>query len=116
MAKIELKGTVIAVMPVQTVGDKGTKKQNFVFQVPGYVDGFGDKKGEDEMWSIDVVGEDRIKKFNLTDDLERRKATIQVYINSNLIPKRAKTPQAPERAEMFIINAVLAEFKLYEGK
>ena len=114
MAKIQLKGKVIAILPVETVGEKNTKKQSLVFQVPAYVDAFGDRRGEDEMWRIDVIGEDRISKFALNDTLEGKKATLDLYINSNLIPKRAATTTAPERAEMFIINAVLAEFNLYE--
>lgn len=114
MAKIQLKGKVIAVLPVETVGEKNTKKQSLVFQVPAYVDAFGDRRGEDEMWRVDVIGEERISKFNLTDTLEGKNATIDLYINSNRIDKRAKTATTPERAEMFIINAVLADFKIYE--
>ena len=28
-----------------------------MFNVPGYVDGFGDKKGKDELWALNVLGD-----------------------------------------------------------
>lgn len=63
------------------VGQPGNtiKVQKIMFIVPGYVDGYGEKKGEDEPWVMDVIGTD-IEKFNLTKDHEGKKVQIMFYM------------------------------------
>lgn len=82
MANLELKGFFENIRPVETVGEKGTRIQNAIFMVPGYVDGFGDKKGTDEFWELQVIGAN-IDKFDLAKNAsDCPKAIVKLYINS----------------------------------
>lgn len=111
MPKITLKGTFISVTPARKVGETGKEIfiQDLIFKVPGYVDSFGDKKGQDEYWQIQIIGEDNVRKHNLSIDLETQKATLNVWINSKYLPGT----QENKKPDMYIINAVLADYQLY---
>lgn len=108
MARIELKGTFISVGPIMKIGEKETPIQNFIFKEPGYTDQFGDKKSDDEIWKIQVMGES-VTKHNLTPVLEGKKATLTVYINSRHIISKD-----PAKDDLYIINAGLSKYELYE--
>lgn len=103
MAKIILKGIVQGITPVETVGQNNTQKQSLILFVPGYVDGFGDKKGIDETWSPDVLG-DKIAKLNLNAQMIGQRAECVVYVSSRAHTKLGKTA--------YFIGASLAEIKL----
>lgn len=108
MAKIELKGTIVNVFPVEEIGDKKTPKQSIVVFVPAYKDEWGDVKGKDEHWQLDILGKDNIEKMGFNKTFEGMKGTFRVWLNSKLV--QSKTPGNPD---MYIINASLAntEFK-----
>lgn len=106
MAKIQLKGIVKHVSSVETVGDKGTKKQSVGLFVPGYVDEFGDKKGRDEEWEIDLFNE-KITNLGLNNNLVDKRAVVTVYVSSNRVQNR-------DGKDIFIINANLGDIKLLE--
>lgn len=106
MAKIQLKGIVKHVSSVETVGDKGTQKQSIGLFVPGYVDEFGDKKGQDEEWEIDLFNE-KITSVGLNNNLIDKKAIVTVYVNSRRVKNR-------DNEDIFIINANLGDIKLLE--
>lgn len=104
--KIELKGFVKEVLPIQTVGANNTKKQTLVFFVPGYTDNFGEKIGRDEFWPLDVMG-DKIDKLNLSDATHaRQKAIATVYVSGNAFDKSDGTGKG------YAINANLGEIKI----
>ncbi|MCX2473543.1 hypothetical protein OQZ33_04280 [Pedobacter sp. MC2016-05] len=105
MAKLTLKGFVKEVGTIETVGDKATKKQTIIFFIPGYVDQFGDKKGRDEHWPLDVMG-DNIAKLNITKDAVEQKAEVIVYVSGNIFQKKDLAGNG------YAINANLAEIKL----
>lgn len=115
MAKINLKGKVSAIYAPEVVGtgEKEIKKQTIIFLVPAWKDSFGDTKGKDEFWEIDIIGEDNIKKFALTDDMEGKNAIVDVYLNSNTIPAKPAAGTEPAKPERRIINANLATFVLH---
>lgn len=108
MAKIELKGTIVAVNPVEVVGKKDFRKQAVILNVAAYTDSFGDKKGRDEDWCLEVLG-DNIEKLNLNSTFVGMKAICTVFVNSSKVEDLAGS--APRT--FFIINAVLnkVEFK-----
>lgn len=109
MAKIELKGTILRVLPVETVGTKNTKKQSVIFQVPAFTDAFGEKKGEDEEWNLGVIG-DKVDTMNLlSQNLQGKKAKVTVYINSKRITKT-------NGEEMHIINANINAIEVVPGQ
>lgn len=117
MAKVTLKGKIYAVYSSEKIGtgEKETVKQTFIFLVPAWKDGFGDTKGKDEFWEIDIIGDDNIKKYGITADMENRNAVIDLYLNSNTIPAKAATKDDPARPEKRIINANLAAFALHSS-
>ena len=90
MARIELKGTFKAVMPVQTVGEKGTLKQTILFETPAYRDEYGAQKGNDEVWQLEVLG-DQIAKLGIASNSIGRKAKLLIYLNSNTVVLNAGT-------------------------
>lgn len=106
MAKLQLKGIVKQVMPVETYGTNAGRRQSLILFVPGYVDGFGDKRGQDEEWQIDVFN-DKIDKFSLNSNLHDKRVSVELYVNSRKI-------QGREGQDMWIINAVLSDIKLHE--
>jgi len=104
MAKIELKGVIKSVSPVTLVGTNGTKKQSVILFIPGWRDEFEEKRGQDEVWSLDIIGE-KVDKLNLSDSTAtNQKAACTVYVSSREFTKEEKT--------MYFIGANLAEIKL----
>ncbi|RQO65103.1 hypothetical protein DBR40_24850 [Pedobacter sp. KBW01] len=109
MAKIELKGYILTVNQPETVGEKNTAKQTIIFKVPGYVDGFGDKKGQDEEWPLDILG-DNVSKLNMTRDHQGKKAKCIVYVNGQKFTRKT------DNTEGWIINAKLHEIQVFDDK
>lgn len=103
MAKIILKGVVKEITAIETVGTNNTQKQSVILFVPGYVDGFGDKKGIDETWSLDIMG-DKIGKFAIQKSAVNQKAECEVYVSSRAYTKDEKTSH--------FIGATLAKITL----
>ena len=103
--KSTLKGIVKEVGPIETVGEKNTKKQRIILFVPGYVDQFGDKKGRDEHWPLDVMG-DNVEKLNIQKTAVKQKAEVTVYISGNVFDLKDFAGVG------YAINATLAEIKL----
>ncbi len=108
MAKIELKGYVLAVNKPDEVGEKKTMKQTVIFKVPGYVDQFGDKVGQDEEWPLDIIGEN-VVKLGLTTAAQGKKAKCVVYVGGQKYMRKA------DNAEGWVINARLHTIELLEG-
>lgn len=108
MAVLELKGKIAAVLPTETVGTNNLKKQVVMFNVPGYVDGFGDKKGKDELWALSVLG-DKIDELSLNGSLCDRNAVVKCFINS-------KTYTRDKEPDMYFIEAVIAKITLMPEK
>lgn len=105
MAKIELKGTIQKVGPIQTVGGQGTKKQVVILKVPAFRDQFGDQVGKDEEWELQVFG-DRVKNFNLNGALHGKRAKCTVYVNSKKFVKQS------DGTEGYAINATLGAIEV----
>ncbi|MDX3913804.1 MAG: hypothetical protein QHC79_09710 [Pseudosphingobacterium sp.] len=107
MAKITLKGIVQRVGKVETVGQNNeTRKQSIIITVPAYVDAFGDKRGSDEEWSLDLLN-DRIEQFNLSTALHGKKVVVEAYVGSQKISKS-------DGSEMYFINARLGKIEVYQ--
>jgi hypothetical protein len=77
--KIILKGKIVEVCEVVEVGANNLKKQVVRILQPAYRDGFGDVKGEDEVWECSVLG-DRIAKVGLTAANEGNNGTFTMFI------------------------------------
>ena len=107
MASVILKGKIIHVGSVEFVGEKKTAKQDIILFVPGYTDGFGDKKGIDENWKISIMGKD-VQQGGMAPNRVGEKASMKVYLNSKLVPSKTGGE------DMYIINAVLAEIQFID--
>ena len=103
--KANLKGVVKEVGPIETVGEKGTKKQTIILFVPGFVDQFGDKKGRDEHWPLDIMG-DNVAKLNMQPTAIKQKAECTIYVSGTAFDKKDFSGVG------YAINANLVEIKL----
>jgi hypothetical protein len=103
--KAILKGVIKEVGAIETVGEKLTKKQRIILFVPGYVDQFGEKKGRDEHWPLDVMG-DNVAKLNLQNTAVKQKVECTVYISGNVFDKVDLSGVG------YAINANLVEVKM----
>lgn len=112
MAKVELKGSFLAVLSPVEKGEKKTMIQTVFFKVPGYRDEYGDQKGNDEIWEFSVVGIDNINKLALDVKYEGKKAKCSIYLNSNTIDAKPATATEAAKQQRYIINAVLYAFIL----
>jgi hypothetical protein len=111
MAKVMLKGWFDQILSPKKVGENNDiDVQEVVFVVPGFVDGFGDKKGKDSPWLIQIFGDEAIKKFALTDKNEKQKAEISIFMDGFCSQKDK------DKAPYFGYTAKLAELKLHPGK
>lgn len=108
MPKIEkLKGFIRVVSPVQELtDDKKTKIQYVVFEVPGYTDSFGEKKGKDQQWLFQALG-NRITELNMTDALQGKKAAITFYAESYCLEAKeaGKNP-------FYVVNNTISAFEI----
>ncbi|HWK58710.1 MAG TPA: hypothetical protein VNQ80_15310 [Parapedobacter sp.] len=109
MAKFNLKGIVKRVMPVVNYGsgESAGRRQSVILFVPGYVDGFGDKKGQDEEWQLDIFN-DRIDKMGLNTNLHEKRVEVVVYVDSKRFQKR-ETGE-----DIWLISARLGDLTLHE--
>lgn len=112
MAKVKMKGLLIAVGKMQVFPNKSgvgeTKVVKLHFMEPGRIDEFGEKVGEDQTFEIRVMNS-RIEKLppvildfvkNPIDEImnimEKPKAIIEAYINSRLVETDSKSFYALE--------------------
>jgi hypothetical protein len=107
MAKVELKGFLLRVSNVETVGEKQTQKQSILMKIPGYVNQFQEKVGEDEIWQIDLFNK-AIDKFNLHTRHQGKKVKASVFINSR--PWESK-----DGKKGYILNANLGSLEFLES-
>jgi len=81
MAKSESINVIIQdVRPIETLKDN-LQRQTIILLEPGYTDSFGEKRGRDNHWRVDVYG-DRIGKFNLKTSDVNRKAKVKLAFSS----------------------------------
>lgn len=85
MAKIQLKAIVKEVTQVSSKAgrDRTNTFQALIITVPGFVDSFGDKKGKDEEWKIQLMNDTIIKHDLLSKNLIGKKVVVDAYLNSN---------------------------------
>lgn len=109
MAKFNLKGIVKRVMPVANYGsgDSAGRRQSVILFVPGYVDQFGDKKGQDEECQLDIFN-DKIDKMGLNTNLHEKRVEVLVYVDSRKFQKR------DTGEDMWMISARLGDLRLHE--
>lgn len=108
MAKIELRGIVKEITEIENVGKEGTtRKQSLILFVPGYVDQFGEKMGDDEEWSLDIFNK-KVDQLALNDNLLDKKVVCTVYVSSRYF-------KTTEGKELYIVNSNLADIKLFES-
>lgn len=107
MAKIELRGIVKEITKVENVGNQGSKKQSLILFVPGYVDGFGEKRGDDEEWCLDIFNK-RIEQLNLNDNLLEKKVVCTVYVSSRFV-------KLADGKEFYTVNTNLGDISLFEA-
>ena len=109
MAKITLKGFIANVGEIEEVGANKTFKQSVILKVPGYVDQFGEKKGNDEYWDMVLLGADKIDRFNIQNRHKGAKVSCDVYINSNWYENKATGKTG------CIVNVNLAKIDFLDG-
>lgn len=108
MAKVQLKGIIKRVLRPETVGQNNVRKQTLILEVPAYTDEWGEKRGEDEEWAIDLFN-DRIDKANLSTGMQGKRAIVDVYLNSR------KFQRQNDGTDGYIINAVLGRIELKDA-
>ena len=108
MAKIVgLKGIISAIGPVTELTDeKKTKIQYLVLNVAGYTDSYGEKRGKDQQWLLQLLG-NRITELNLQPDWETKKAEVDIYTECYCIPSKE-----PGRDPFYATNHTLAAIKI----
>lgn len=86
--KVSFKAIVKEIQPINTIlsgagNEKETRIQNLILTQPGYTDEFGEKKGKDEHWCIQLINkkidDEDIKTKLHTGD----KVAITCFFNSN---------------------------------
>jgi hypothetical protein len=88
MAKLEIKAIIKHVGEVETFTNYF--KQRIIVMVPGYVDQFGDKKGKDEYWPVDIFG-DKIDRYNLRPSHVNEKADVKLFVAGSRFEKKDGT-------------------------
>lgn len=87
--KSPLKGFLQSVGPLEEVGANKTIKQRISVFVPGWINEFGEKKGKDQQWDIDIFGAEAIDRHNVQDRLVGSKVEVEVYISSTYYESQA---------------------------
>lgn len=109
MATTNLKGIVKDVLPVEFYGDGNTgRRQTLVLFIPGYVDNYGVKKGQDELWGIDIYNK-KIDEFGLNSNCVSKRADIEVYVSGKEFDKKDGS------GKWYGISATLKSIKLGES-
>jgi hypothetical protein len=108
MAKIELRGIVKEVTEIENVGKDGTtRKQSLILFVPGFVNDFQEKIGDDEEWKLDLFNK-RIDTLALNNNLIDKKVVCTVYVNSDFV-------KMDDGREFYRVNSNLGDIKLFES-
>lgn len=84
--KIIQKGIVRTVGRVQVKHNaetnKETRLQSLIITVPGFVDAFGERKGEDQDWEFNLINDNIDKQDLLSKNLQGKKVILTGYLNS----------------------------------
>lgn len=88
MATTSFKGIVESVEnSIYGEGVNAGKRQSIVVLVPGWVDGYGEKKGTDEKFLVDQFN-DNIAKNPVSSDDIGRKIDVDVYLKGREFDRR----------------------------
>jgi hypothetical protein len=107
--KAPLKGFLQEVGPLEEFGVNKTLKQRITLFVPGWVNEFGEKKGKDNQWDIDIFGADAIDRHNVQDRHVGAKVEVEVYIASTYYQSQSSGWTG------CIVNVNLKSFKVLEA-
>jgi hypothetical protein len=109
MAKIEnMKGIITFVTAVQKLpGEKGTPIQYICFEVAGYTDQFGDKKGRDQQWLLQIIGQKKIDELKLLTKYQGCKASVTFYSESFCVESKE-----PGQNPIYFTNHSLASYTI----
>jgi hypothetical protein len=110
MAKIELKGTITGVGAIEKVGKNEMLKQLVIFKVPAYRDDFGETRGTDEDWLLEVIG-NNVNELKLSNVDEGKKAKITVFVESRLVTLQTDPKIAPKMFYQISAKLWKVEFK-----
>lgn len=104
MATTIIRGKIMEASPVTLVGkNMDLKKQTIIVLVPARLDEFGDPKGSEQLWQIDILG-DNCDKFNIKQEThELKKAELKMYLDSDVYKQEGKK-------DIYPIQATLASF------
>lgn len=106
MASTTLKGIIKEIKPIEYYGEGNTgRRQTMVLFEPGYVNEYGEKKGRDHMWGIDIFNE-KIDALALNNNCVDKKATVEVYLGSSEFQKKDGS------GNIYIVSVNLKELKL----
>jgi len=110
MAKIQLKAVVKTVTSVSSRVGRDNRTNTFqglIVTVPGYVDGFGEKKGKDEDWEIQLINDTITKHDLLSKNLQGKKVIVDAYLNSNAFIHNGE--------QKYALNLNLASIEVHNG-
>lgn len=110
MPKIQLKAIVKRVTPVSSRSGKDNRTNSFqglIVTVPGFVDSFGEKKGKDEDWEIQLINDAITKHDLLSKNLQGKKVVVEAYLNSNAFIHNGE--------QKYALNLNLASIDVYNG-
>lgn len=106
MATTSLKGIVKEILPVEYYGEGNSfRKQTLVLFIPGYTNQYGEKKGADQTWGIDVHNE-KIEEFGLNSNCIGKKADVEAYLTGKEFDKKE------QQGKWYAISARLKSIKL----
>lgn len=104
---ITLKAIVEKIPAINTIEKDGktTRIQNLILRQPGYTDEFGEKKGKDDIWCIQLIN-DNIEKHNILKTyMPKDKVVVSFYQNSQLFEK--------DDREFYTINNNLKTIEMF---
>lgn len=110
MAKIQLKAIVKTVTSVNSKAGRDGRTNTFqglIVTVPGFVDSFGDKKGKDEEWEIQLINDAITKHDLLSKNLQGKKVIVDAYLNSNSFIHNGE--------QKYALNLNLASIEVYNA-
>ena len=107
---VEIKGIARTITDVlsKTSNNKTTRFQSLIVTIPGWTDSFGEKKGKDEDWEVQLINES-IEKHNLAaKNLTGQKVIVKAWLNS-------RTYQA-NGEEKFMLQLNFASVEIFKPK
>lgn len=104
--KAQIKGYVYKVSEPYTVGNNGTEKQDLILKQPARRNEFGEVKGKDEYFKLEIIGK-KVAELNLNNSIAGALAECNVWFRSNYWQKEGNYG--------FIIGAGLESIQLIGG-